>query len=447
MHRTLRRYTLAILALLICTPFAAQAQIVTSSPNLFSPYTMYGLGEMVSPANLSSRLMGGVGVARINSFEINYLNPASLGSIRQRSALFNFAGEGQNHYSTATSYDISGNQYKSSTANNSFSLHDVAFAIPLARGVGFSIAMTPVSQVGYSSTLVDDSQDIVQNVGRAIYSYSGEGGISAVTASLGVKVAKGLSLGGSLIYYFGTIDRYYNADISQMIAPANYYSVRSFEKINISRILGSFGFQYYTRVNKTGHIAIGATYQMKASMNSDVVRDHMIVNSNVADTISTFSGKTNYVLPAKIAAGIAYQDAKIGVEFNYSWQDWKNAYDVQTDLTGVALAAQHDFRLGISYVPNRNDIRRALNRWTYKAGAHYGLNYLKVNGEQLTSYGVTIGADIPLKAGKFSKVSVGAEFGQQGLAPNALVKDTYFKLFIGLTFFGDDLWFEKRKFE
>ncbi len=57
---TLVKWLIAVAMLL---PFAAGAQ--TSSVNAFSPYTMYGIGEMNTPGTLPMRSMGGVGVAEI----------------------------------------------------------------------------------------------------------------------------------------------------------------------------------------------------------------------------------------------------------------------------------------------------------------------------------------------------------------------------------------------
>ena len=50
-----------VVAAAVMLPYAVSAQ--TSSINAFSPYTMYGIGEINTPGTTQMRSMGGVGVA------------------------------------------------------------------------------------------------------------------------------------------------------------------------------------------------------------------------------------------------------------------------------------------------------------------------------------------------------------------------------------------------
>lgn len=414
----------------------------------FSPYTMYGLGMMNNGASVSKKILGGVGIASGGFGELNYLNPASLGNIRQRSALFNFGIEAQNFYSTTKSTNAFGEEFNAKSVGNIISLNDLGFGIPLARGIGFSVALTPVSSVGYNSTIVGQENDIINNIGRVYYSYKGEGGISAVTGSVGVRLFKGFNLGASLIYYFGSIDRYYGAELAPMLEPINYSSVKTMETTNISRVGGAFGAQYRFRVSKTGHFTLGLTYQLKTTMNSDVTKFSYSQNSvtGIVDTIRNINGKERIVMPQKYGAGLAFVSDKFEVEANYTSQDWSGAYDTRFEETGVTLGKQVDYRLGVGYTPNRGDIRNAFNRWTYKIGGHYGQNYLIRNGVNSSQFAVTIGADVPLKINSPTRLNFGFEYGQRGTINNNAVKESYFKVMVGFSFFGDDMWFEKRKF-
>ena len=60
------------LALAVIVPCMAWGQ--TSSINAFSPYSMYGLGELRTPGTLQTRSMGGVGVGMRNAAAVNLLN-------------------------------------------------------------------------------------------------------------------------------------------------------------------------------------------------------------------------------------------------------------------------------------------------------------------------------------------------------------------------------------
>ena len=79
-------------------PAAVWAQ--TSSINAFSPYTMYGIGELNTPGTLPMRSMGGVGVAMRSTGVVNLLNPAAYSSIPQKTFLVHFGLEGQNYYNS-----------------------------------------------------------------------------------------------------------------------------------------------------------------------------------------------------------------------------------------------------------------------------------------------------------------------------------------------------------
>ena len=73
------------LALAVIVPCMAWGQ--TSSINAFSPYSMYGLGELRTPGTLQTRSMGGVGVGMRNAAAVNLLNPAAYSAVRPKSFL------------------------------------------------------------------------------------------------------------------------------------------------------------------------------------------------------------------------------------------------------------------------------------------------------------------------------------------------------------------------
>ena len=85
-----------LVAAAVLVPAAVAAQ--TSSINAFSPYTMYGIGELNTQGTLAMRSMGGVGVAMRNAGVMNLLNPAAYSTAPQKTFLFNFGVEGQNYY-------------------------------------------------------------------------------------------------------------------------------------------------------------------------------------------------------------------------------------------------------------------------------------------------------------------------------------------------------------
>lgn len=415
--------------------YSAQAQNI--GPNAFSPYTMYGLGELQQGGSAEYVSMGGIGVAVRESYSFNYANPASLSAIPQRSAIMNFGGQLKNIYSRTNT---------SKTSYNSANLHDFGFAFPLARGVGLGVALLPYSSIGYYNVVTKHSDPILDNIGQAVYTYDGDGGVSQLQAGLGVKITRGLSLGVNMHYYFGSMNRYYNAVIYPMLGGSNYRSVSSTDVSYVSAITGEIGAQYQFRVGKESSLTIGATYQTAARTQVEANRLQTIQSNLSLDTVSFFQGKESLIIPEKFSVGVHYQSEKLGFGVDYIQQDWRDSFTVKPG-SPESLSVYREVRAGISYTPNRIDIRSFLKRWTYKAGVRYGTSYMNFGGQQINDCAVTVGLDIPLRRGSISKVTVGAEVGSRGTTRNNMVQETYFRVVAGLTLFGDDMWFTRVKFD
>lgn len=420
--------TLAVMSLV------SKAQL-EGSISAFSPYTMYGIGDLAVGGNISSRAMGGLGVGMRDPYEFNYLNPASLSSIPQRSAIFNFALASQNYYQQMGDKT---NSY------NSVDLHDLAFAIPLAKGVGLGFSLTPLSAVGYKTMVVDNNPDVTSEIGRAVYSYYGDGGVSELNASVGAKLFAGLSLGATMHYQFGTIDRTWTADIYSLLDNTDYRTLTSIERMFISKIRFSFGAQYQVRVGLEDNLTFGATYAPESNGSFENTTLALTTSTTIIDTVSMGTANFNAVMPAKYAAGVYFNNAKLGVGLDYTYQDWSGAFETPDNIT---LAATNDYRFGARYTPDRNSVRSWFARMTYKAGFRYATSYIVKDGHQTNNWNVSLGFDMPLQSRNFSAFNFGVEYGERG-AYQAVLNEKYFRVFFGVSLFGgDDMWFVKRKFD
>lgn len=407
-----------------------------SSLNAFSPYTMYGIGDMAVGGSAFNRAMGGAGIAVRDPYTFNYRNPASMSIMPRQSAIFNFAGEGKNIYPA---------DGKNSTAYNTFNIHDLGLAVPLGRGVGLGFSLTPVSSVGYTSQLVEESPDITENIGSTMYHYAGDGGITQVAMSIGVNLTPQLSVGASMNYWFGDIERQYNATVTSYLDATTYRNVLSTENQNISKILFTLGAQYVFKVGKNNALSIGATYQPKTTATVRQTRLTLGYGNSSMDTVYSGTSRWKMEIPGKIGAGFSYQSMKWGIAFDYSRQNWAGAFEIP-EGQDISLSVQQEYRVGVSYIPNRFDIRNALNRWTYKAGLRYGDSYLVKNGHQLHDAAVSIGVDFGLKKGTFSKIGIGLEYGERGSWYKGEVRERYFNFFVALSLFGSDYWFLRQRY-
>ena len=252
-------YRLAVAAMLV-VPVSAMAQ--TSSINAFSPYSMYGIGELQTPGVVAQRSMGGVGLGMRSSVMVNPLNPAAYSLTPRQGFLFDFGVEGVNFYNRQQKY-ADGAQTTSRTSYNTFNFHDIAFQLPLARRLGLGFSLTPYSSVGYRVSADEQSDDVWGNIGRVQYLYAGEGDLTEVKLGIGWEVVKRVSIGVAAQYYWGDIERTYQTVVSNNIVNGgSVNTVTGTDSYGISRIKMQLGLQADLIQSERQVLTLGATYDM-----------------------------------------------------------------------------------------------------------------------------------------------------------------------------------------
>ena len=123
----------------------------------------------------------------------------------------------------------------------------------------------------------------------------------------------------------------------------------------------------------------------------------------------------------------------IGADFNYyNWSDFES-FGVRDNLEN-----SYTFIVGG---------QKFTNRFDYRMGLHYGTTYLNIRETQLNEYGFTVGLGIKKLLAKRppSAVNIGFEIGQRGTTDNNLVRERYYRIFLGFTL--TDIWFIQPKFD
>ena len=134
-----------ILLLLICLSFGAAAYGQDNGAyGSFSPYSIYGIGNMSKEGTAYNRSMGGVGIANRSKRFINIMNPASLTA---RDSLSFMADFGLSESNTIYRQNLDGAKLRS--GNNTFNIHDFVISFPIYRSSAFMVGITPFSDVGY----------------------------------------------------------------------------------------------------------------------------------------------------------------------------------------------------------------------------------------------------------------------------------------------------------
>lgn len=450
-------------AVVMLIPSTAKAQ--TSSINAFSPYTMYGIGELNTPGNVAMRSMGGAGVAVRSINTINLLNPAANSIAPQKSFLFDFGVEGQNYYNSQTVENAT-----KKGVYNTFNFRDIAFRMPLAKKLGVGFSLTPYSSVGYrikydNPYSLDDP--MWGNMGRIQYDYHGEGDVTEVKLGLGYELFKNFSIGIAAQYFWGNIDRTYTAHATSFIPNGSnsVFSLKGLDNYRISSIKGQIGVQWNALMNDKHLLTVGGTFDFGGDV-SPKRRSSVTVNNIQQTEVRGEDMYLDLVMPRQVVVGFNYQTLKWNIACDYVFQNWggSNSEKVQTGATNrgdhrfyeVAYTNTSAVRMGVEYTPSRMDVRHFMKRWSYRAGFHYGSYNQTYDNEKLAEYSVSLGVGIPMsrRIMSVSAIDVGVEYGTRGfnLAKSmGLVRQQYFKISIGFTLFaggGDgEHWFLRPKYD
>lgn len=456
-------YRLAVAAMLV-VPVSAMAQ--TSSINAFSPYSMYGIGELQTPGVVAQRSMGGVGLGMRSSVMVNPLNPAAYSLTPRQGFLFDFGVEGVNFYNRQQKY-ADGAQTTSRTSYNTFNFHDIAFQMPVTKRLGLGFSLTPYSSVGYRTKYYheyDPTDPVYGNVGNVQYNYQGEGDVTEVKLGLGWEVFKNFSIGVAAQYYWGSIDRTFVMTPTAITGEGTYVSTVGSDVYSISSVKGQVGVQWSPILNQKRILTVGAAFDFGGDLNPEVTKQ-LYVGDLYNTTVKGDTTHLKLVLPHQLTVGLYYQTAKWSMGVDYVYQNWggRNAGYEMTGISGtgenrsayrVEYVNTSTIKMGVEYTPNRYDIRNFLKRWSYRAGFRYGSYNQSFNGDRLSQWAVTAGIGVPVKLWAVSAVDVGIEYGRRGynVADRVgLVRQQYFKIAVGFTLFAGqengEYWFMRPKYD
>lgn len=457
MQKISKQFYKAIIAAVLLLPMGAAAQNLTSSINTYSPYSMYGLGELSTPGNVAMRSMGGVGVAMLSTSAVNMLNPAAYGNMSRKSFIFNFGVDAAHYRNSQNKYN-SGSVSEVQTAYNTINIREIAFQMPLAKNVGFGFSLTPFSNVGYNMHSNDISSDIMGNVGRVQYRHYGDGDVTEVKAGVGWKPFNKLAIGAAARYYWGSINRNYKTTPTDIITGSGEYSsTTGIDIYDVSNIKFQFGVQWHAIFNSKRALTFGATYDLGGDMNPNMTQ-YVYVDNFLTSVVRDNSESLPLRLPHQLALGAFYQNSKIRTGVDYVYQNWggENSDYIEGNGKGISVAYTdtHTIKAGFEIRPRPTDVGNYLNRIAYRVGVRYGDFYQTYALSTIKQYAVTAGFGFPLQLFGNSSIDVGFEWGMRNPSKSqvtvdgkqvGLVKQNYFKLAVGLSLFGDD-WFRRRQF-
>lgn len=452
-------FLIATLALVLLGVERAAAQ-GGAAITAYSPYTMFGIGELQTIGTTQSRAMAGVGVAWRSTHVPSMANPAGYSATLQKSFLFSVGAEGNFLQNVQKKYNTDGTSAGSAkNGKNSVNIHDIAIQLPLAKRLGLGLSLMPYSSVGYKMSLEDNDDAIAGNVGPATYTYSGDGDVTEAKLGIGWEPFKNFSFGVAAKYYWGKITHNYSSEPHDYVGHGSYFSVIGKDEYVISNFKFQAGLQWNILAKDKQLLTLGATYDYGGSLSPKVAKS-LLLNNVYSTEVVKEEASSQMRLPHSVKAGMMYHTPKIMAAVEYEFQAWgsgnKDRFEeyVNNNMK-VQYVDTHTAKIGVSYTPNRFDVRNYLKRISYSAGFRYSNYYQAYNGVAIPQYAVTAGLGFPFKFMGTSSIDLSFEYGIRGShalmssGPKkiGMIRQDYFKLGLGIILFGDDYWFVRPKYD
>ncbi len=429
-----------------------------------SPYSRYGIGDMVPNTNVVNRGMGGISAGYSDVLSINFNNPASYSKFQTQPlpGSNKKVRAGRVLLDVGINYDsrtlIAPNQPLNFSSSYGYFSY-VQVGLPINKKWGLSFGLRPVSRINYKISRVEELIDPITGkfIDSAITNFEGNGGAYLPTIGTGYSFGN-LSIGGSVGYLFGkkevtTKRALLNDSVNYQVAS---YASRAF----FGEIFFNAGAQYAITLKKDKDketvIRLGVSGNLKQEQNAtrDLVRGTIITNANGVDqrldsVFEKTEEKGKMIYPASYTMGFVIEHKEttgkgwlFGVDYvATNWDDYRffNEADAVQNNSQIRIGGQLRPKPSTNYFSNV----------AYRAGFFTGTDYIKVSNE-LPQYGLTFGVSLPIgnysrsTPGQFTMINLGFEFSKRGNNDN-LLKENLFRVSAGLNF--SDLWFNKRRYD
>lgn len=421
-----------------------------------SPYSRYGLGDLVPNQNILSRGMGGISAGYADYQSLNFVNPASLGNASI--TMLDVGLEADVH--TLKSF----NPAKKYTQTNSlFSYLMVGFPTASKKMLkhktnwGISFGLRPVSRIDYKI----EKRQRLSNIDSLYTLYEGSGGLTQAFIGSGFsfnfskdeKKIKQLNIGFNAGYMFGRKD--FSTKLIFINDTVDYYKSNSATTSNFGGLFFTGGLQYTATVSKDALLTIGAygTISQQLKAKKDVVRETFQYDGNggtyrLDSVFATNNVKGTVDYPSSFGIGFTYNGKNLLFGADFESANWANyKYYGQGD----AVKNNFTIRAGIQYLPAKENTpaKKYFSFVKYRAGFFYGNDYIQVNNNR-PNYGFTFGTGMPLTSfnrlrfGEYVVLNTAVEIGGRG-NKNTTIKENIVRFAVGLTM--NARWFQKPKYD
>lgn len=393
-----------------------------------SPYSSYGIGTVLFDSNVEQAGMGGLSVVPTNPYHssANFFNPAANRNLRMTSFEF-----GTN--TNLSQFKDANNRSKKSTTY----ISNISLAFPVGDKARAGFGFQPYSSIGYDLGAYAENDQV--NYHKA---FSGSGGINSLHFMGSYNVSPEFSLGLRVNYLFGDMERNQVISTQDLALNTDY----AFEA-ELSGFQFTAGATYSKTLANKNKLDLGLTYTLGANVNASIVNmttTYAVVDLTPGglDTVQYSRFHGDLKLPQTLSLGASYRkDLHWMIGAQLDWGDWsKFSFE---NSPNSALENSMRISAGGFWIPNFNSYKSYFDRVTYRMGGFYEKTPIKVDGNDINKYGLSIGMGLPIgKDRDASVLNFSGEFGQMGTAKNRAVKESFANLKIGFTL--NDMWFRKR---
>jgi hypothetical protein len=316
-----------------------------------SPWSRYGLGDLVPSGNIANRGMGGVSAAYTDFQAINFLNPASYGSFGAQRAIFDVGLD----INSRTLRNPNGDNYTSSNAYIPYLAAGFQIKPQKSKiGWGLVFGLRPITKVSYNIV----SRSRISAGDSMATQYEGNGGSYQAFAGTGITI-KNFSIGVNGGYRFGSKDYATRVFLLNDTVPDRYTPGIKDVKNNFGGAFAELGLQYRIPVNKTTSLTVGAYGSLQSRMK--VRKDEKFESAFLAgesgiitriDSVfqeSDVRGTIEY--PSSYGFGVMYETidkSKLSVGADFTTTKWK---DYRYFNTADLLQNSWQIKAGAQFIP------------------------------------------------------------------------------------------------
>jgi hypothetical protein len=379
-----------------------------------SAYSIAGIGDVRYYQSIRSAGMGFTGLSLHSPLFINAVSPAAWSQIDRAMLEASILYEGFN------STDGTNTRYLATTDFNGGML---AFPISEDNGIVFGGGFMPYSNVDYD-TYTGGSYVSPRDTFLYSLHHTGLGGLGTGRVGLSYAPLKGLAVGATFDYVFGSIER----KLTQNPASEAYQGGNVEERNKTNGVTWTFGFIYDGFEDLTPALeplSVGGFITTRGYLTTTQQKFYQY--SIGRDTSEELEG--TFVLPLRYGVGVSYQ---IGSRFllaaDYEAQPWSTAR-----LNGQPVANLRDsYRTGIGaeILASRVPTASWFLRTAYRVGFSYSATYYELNGQPIDEWSVTGGIDFPFSG--LTRLGLAVEYGGRGTTDAGLIQDSFIRVYLSI---------------